>query len=85
VAGASADALAFVRGEVPGGSPVLVVVNAGDGPVDVPVRVPELAGTTLVDRPLPGEPAGSVAVAGEGSATVAVPGRTGRILIAAAG
>jgi len=83
VAGAAGDALVYVRG---GGEPsdhpaVLVVVNAGDAPADVPASVPELAGVTLTDAALPGSAARpAVTVAGDGRVTVPVPPRTGRIL-----
>ena len=53
IVGAGDDALAFVRGEAAGGGAVLVVVNAGDTTAEVRVRVPELAGATLEDQPLP--------------------------------
>ena len=53
VAGSAEDAVAFLRGAVDGASPALVVVNAGEHPVAVPVRVPELAAATLVDVSAP--------------------------------
>ena len=83
IAGAAGDALAFARGDDAGGPSVLVVVNAGDGPIDVPVLLPELAGASLGARALPGDgDAGPVAtIAADGSAGVAVPARSGRILV----
>jgi len=85
IAGASSDALAYLRGESAGGGAVLVVVNAGEAPAAVPAWVPEVAGATLVDQPLPGVLAGEVVVGADGNVTVPVPARTGRILRAPAG
>jgi neopullulanase len=86
VAGAAGDALAFVRGAAAGGAAVLVVINAGDGTVKVPVSVPELAGSTLGARALPGgsDEAPAVTIAVDGSASVSVPPRRGRILVPSA-
>jgi neopullulanase len=84
VAGADADAVAYVRGAVAGGGTVLVVVNAGEAPAEVQAWAPELAGVTLADVPLPGIAAGEVNVAADGAVTVPVPARTGRILRAPA-
>ena len=82
IAGAAGDALAYVRGAAAGGAAVLVVINADDGTVNVPVSVPELAGSTLGDRALPGgtDEAPAVTIAADGSASVSVPPRRGRIL-----
>ncbi len=83
IVGAAGDALAFVRGADAGGAPVLVAVNAGDGPIDVPVMLPELAGASLRARPMPGggDAGPAVTIAADGSARVAVPARRGRILV----
>ena len=51
----------------------------------MPAWVPEVAGATLVDQPLPGVLAGEVVVGADGNVTVPVPARTGRILRAPAG
>jgi neopullulanase len=83
VAGASDDAIAFVRGaaDAPDRGPVLVVVNAGGDAARVPAYVPALGGATLVDAGLPGAPAPEpVSVEGDGRITLPVAGRTGRIL-----
>jgi cyclomaltodextrinase / maltogenic alpha-amylase / neopullulanase len=82
VAGAAADALAFVRGGTDGGSPVLVLVNAGDDPVDVPLLAAELSGAVLAEHPLPGSSTASAAVrvGVDGRVSIAVPGRFGRVL-----
>ena len=82
VAGTETDALAYVRGGDAGGSPVLVVVNAGGAGVTVPLRAPELAGSRLVDAPLPGDAGPAVQVAADGTAGATVAARTGRILVA---
>jgi cyclomaltodextrinase len=84
ITGANEDAIAFVRGAVSGGSPVLVLVNAGDRQVDVVVNVPELAGSTLRDLSLPGGTGAPVVIGGGGQATIAVQSRHGRVLAAAA-
>ena len=84
IAGANGDALAYLRGEAAGGGAVVVVVNAGEGPAHVPAWVPEVAGATLVDQPLPGIEPGEVVVGGDGNVTIPVPARTGRILRAPA-
>ena len=63
----------------------MVVVNAGEGPAHVPAWVPEVAGVTLVDQPLPGIEAGEVVVGDDGNVTIPVPARTGRILRSPAG
>ena len=83
VIGATGDALCFVRGaDGETGAPVLVAVNAGDHPVEVPAFLPELAGASLVDVPLPGgDPQPGVAVAADGRVGVAVAGRRGRVLV----
>jgi neopullulanase len=84
VVGSTGDALAFVRGAAGDGGdagPVLVVVNAGEAPVELPVAAAELAGAGLVDAPLPGAPEGaSVEVGADGSARVHVEARMARIL-----
>jgi neopullulanase len=85
IVGAHRDAVAFVRGAAGGGSPVLVVVNAGDQGVEVDVDVPELAGSTLRDQPLPGGSDTSAAIGGDGRATIAVHPRHGRVLVPATG
>jgi neopullulanase len=82
IAAADQDAVAFVRGADGGGGPVLVVVNAGSGPVELDVAMAELAGATLVDQPLPGDPGTPVAVGTDGWAAVTVPARHGRVLMA---
>jgi hypothetical protein len=64
---------------------VLVVVNAGDRPVEVDIDVPELAGSALHDQPLPGGTDVPVDIGGAGHATIAVPPRRGRLLIPASG
>jgi neopullulanase len=81
VVGAADVALAFMRDGDAGGGPVLVVVNAGEWPVEVPLVAPQLGGETLVDLPLPDTAGRSpVEVGSDGRATVAVPPRTGRLL-----
>ncbi|HET7829848.1 MAG TPA: alpha-amylase family glycosyl hydrolase, partial [Candidatus Limnocylindrales bacterium] len=81
VAGAADAALAFVRDGDAGGQPVLVVVNAGEWPVEVPVGVEELGGATLVDAPLPDAVGRQpVEVGPDGRAAIGVPPRTGRLL-----
>jgi neopullulanase len=85
IAGANGDALAYLRGEAAGGGAVVVVVNAGEAPAHVPAWVPEVAGATLVDQPLPGIEAGEVVVGDDGNVTIPVPARTGRILVAPTG
>ncbi len=83
VAGAVADALAFTRDGTHGSPGVLVAVNAGEKPAEIPVRAPALAGGTLVDVRLPdtGEGGGVPLVIGaDGLGQVRVPARTGRIL-----
>ena len=83
VAGSGWDAVAYVRGAAGGARPVLVVVNAGDLPVEVPVHVAELAGATLAEVPLPDRvptTASAVLVEPDGAAVVPVAARTGRIL-----
>ncbi len=82
IVGAHQDAVAFVRGAVDGGSPVLVVVNAGDQPVEVEVGAHELAGSTLRGPAAARRRRGaSVAVAADGRATIAVPPRASRLLV----
>lgn len=85
VAGSMGDALAFVRGEAAGGGPVLVAVNAGEEPASVPVTVSELGGRALVDRLGVGGANGGVAVAGDGTAIVALGERSARILAVGGG
>jgi len=85
IAGANGDALAYLRGEAAGGGAVVVIVNAGEDPAHVPAWVPEVAGATLVDQPLPDIEPGEVVVGGDGNVTILVPARTGRILRAPAG
>ncbi|HEX5826437.1 MAG TPA: glycoside hydrolase family 13 protein, partial [Candidatus Limnocylindrales bacterium] len=81
VAGATGDAVAFLRGPDAGGSPVLVVVNAGTEPIEVPAFAPELAGATLRDAPLPGlGTPEAVTILEDGRGTVPVAARSGRIL-----
>jgi neopullulanase len=84
IAGGRDDALAFVRGAAGGGSPVLVVVNAGEHVTTIEVQAPELAGAALNDRELPAADGGPgsvpVAVGGDGRSAVPVPPRTARIL-----
>jgi neopullulanase len=83
VAGATEDAVAFLRGTVAahGGEAVLVAVNAGDSPVDVPAFAPELGGATLIDAPLPRvKVLPPVSVLPDGRVSVPVEPRTGRIL-----
>jgi hypothetical protein len=85
VAGATDDALAFVREGDADHDQVLVAVNAGDRPVEVPVSVPQLGGATLRDVPLPDTGTGTthVPVQPHGGAAVPVPPRTGRIMVRA--
>ncbi len=68
-----------------GGDAVLVAVNAGDQPVEVPAFAPQLGGATLRDVPLPDtrDGAGSVTVEPDGRLAVPVPPRTGRIMVRA--
>jgi cyclomaltodextrinase len=82
VVGTTGDALAFVRGAAAGGGPVLVALNAGDAAVDVPLDARDLAGTTLVDVPLPDTSDGSrgVRIGDDGRATIPVDARSARIL-----
>jgi len=80
IAGAEGDALAFIRGGDGGGDPVLVVVNAGREAATLAVHAPELAGAVLADVPLPDGPGDGATVADDGSASVIVGPRTGRIL-----
>jgi neopullulanase len=84
VADAHEEALAYLRGPVAGGEAVAVAINAGQDPVTLHVRIPELAGALLVDRALPRGTGGSVTVASDGAVDIAVPPRTGRILAAVA-
>jgi hypothetical protein len=60
-------------------------VNAGDRPVEVPAFMPQLAGTTLRDVPLPDTIAGTGTLHTEPDGRVAVPvaPRTGRIMVRA--
>jgi neopullulanase len=81
VAGSSGDAIAFVRGAVGGAGAVVVAVNAGDGEARLETRVPDLAGASLADVPLPDTASGPGLVVGaDGQLCLSVPGRTGRIL-----
>ena len=80
IAGAVADAFAFLRGAAAGGEPVLVAVNAGDDAVELPVHAADLAGRTLTEVELV-KPAGDpVVIAADGTGSVPVPPRHGRIL-----
>jgi hypothetical protein len=82
VVGGNGDALAFVRGGVGEAGPVLVAVNAGEAGAWVAFDAPELAGTLLEDVDL-ARYAGQdpvATVAHDGSGTVRVPARAGRIL-----
>jgi cyclomaltodextrinase / maltogenic alpha-amylase / neopullulanase len=85
VVGATGDALAFVREGDAAGDAVLVAINAGDQPVEVPAFAPQLGGATLGDVPLPdtGSGAGTVAVEPDGRLAVPVAPRTGRIMVRA--
>jgi len=84
VVGATGGAVAFVRDGDAGGDAVLVAVNAGDEPVEVPAFVPQLGEATLRDVPLPDAGGGStVVVAPDGRLAVPVPPRTGRIMVRA--
>ena len=63
---------------------MLVAVNAGDEPVEVPAFAPQLAGATLRDVPLPDTGGhGTVVVGPDGRLAVPVPPRTGRIMVRA--
>ena len=84
VAGSHADALAYVRAADGGGRPVLVAVNAGREAVELALALPDLAGATLADQPLPDGGGRPVTVGSDGRAVVPVPPRTGRILVAGA-
>ena len=85
VAGAAGNAVAFVRGGDAGGDPVLVVVNAGDEPVEVPAFAPQLGGETLRDLELPDTRpgAGPIRLEPDGRVGVPVGPRTGRIMVRA--
>ena len=85
VAGATGDALAFVRAGDLDGEAVLVAVNAGDEPVEIPAFAPPLGGATLRDVRLPDTDgrAAHVPVEPDGRLTVPVPPRTGRIMVRA--
>ena len=81
LAGAADAALAFVRDGDAGGDPVLVVVNASEWPVEVPVVAAGLAGATLANVPLPDAVGRQpVEIGPDGRATITVPARTGRLL-----
>jgi neopullulanase len=66
------------------GDTAVVAVNAANGPAETLVSLPELAGRRLVRAPLPGDegPEG-VAVDDDGAARLAVPARTGMVLLPA--
>lgn len=82
IAGAEADAVAFVRW-LEGEPPVLVVVNAGDAAVVVRTSSRTLAGRSLGDARLPGVAPGAAHVAtGEGELDVPLGPRSARILVA---
>ncbi len=72
-----------------GGAALVTALNAGMSPATVAVRAAELAGRTLVEEPLPGDPARSgapplrVDVDAEGRADVDLPGRSAAVLRAA--
>ncbi len=83
VAGSAGAALAFLRsgGNGVDGDPVLVGVNAGEDPVTIDVAVPELAGSALVARSLPGAAeSAETEVGSDGHATITMPARSGRVL-----
>ena len=82
---AAGDGLILVRGGAAdpsaAGATAVVAVNAGAGPADVAVALPELAGRGLLPQPLPGWPAGpAVPVGGDGSARIEIAGRSGVVL-----
>ena len=56
-----------------GGDAVLVAVNAGDQPVEVPAFAPQLGGATLRDVPLPDTGGGAASVTVEPDGRLAVP------------
>jgi cyclomaltodextrinase len=85
VVGATGDALAFVRAGDAERDRVLVAVNAGDQPVDVPVFVPQLGGAALREAPLPdtARDASELRLEADGRGAVPVRPRTGRIIVRA--
>jgi neopullulanase len=81
-AGSAGLALGFVRAGGDGDVAV-VAVNAADAATELPLVVPEAAGRRLVRAGLPGTAAVSVDVGADGSLVVAVPPRTGLVLLPA--
>ena len=82
--GATAAAVAFVRDGDAGGDAVLVAVNAGDEPVEVPAFAPQLGESTLRDVPLPDTGRGvTISVAPDGRLAIPLQPRTGRIMVRA--
>lgn len=81
VAGASDDAVGFVRGGTGDGDPVVVAVNAGSHPASLRLAVPEAAGRRLATVALPGVAPDEVTGAdGDGTLLLTVPARAGLVL-----
>ena len=94
IVGTSGDSLAILRSGrwdaasdvADGAPPALVVVNAGEGPVALPVQAAELAGLELVARLATSEPEGGLgplAVDADGRLDLVLPARFGAVLLPA--
>ena len=94
IAGTSGDSLAILRAGrwdsvsdvADGAPPALVVVNAGEGPVALPVQAGELAGLNLVARLMTAEPEGGLGpwlVGPDGQLDLVLPARFGAVLLPA--
>jgi cyclomaltodextrinase len=88
VVAAEGGLLVLVRGggadPTAGGETAVVAVNAGSVPAEVSVMLPELAGRVLARARLPGDGRPDrVGVEDDGTARLAVPARTGMVLLPA--
>ncbi len=83
VAGAAGLAMGFLRADE-GGEAAVVATNAGDGEVTLRLFIPELAGRAMVPVALPGGEPAAVDVDADGQVVLAVPPRTGIVLLAVA-
>jgi len=94
VVGTSGDSLAILRSgrwdpvaNIPEGAPpALVVVNAGEGPVALPVHAPELAGRRLLSSLATDDAAGglgSLIAGADGRLDLVLPARYGAVLLPA--
>jgi glycosidase len=86
VAAAVGDLLVLLRGgadeRTAGGGTAVVAINAGSAMAEASLALPELAGRTLARVPLPGDDGPDrVLVGDDGLARLAVPARTGLVLL----